>query len=135
MSDHVEIGAPSSRAPESALDMTELVARIEHTLDHVADDGRWAVLTWPVPRAPSERLLGATSEGDALLWAPPGEGEACALGAAFTLEASGSDRFQTIQQRALESETVRADRATATDRPAWILFLPAPRRYVVRIPT
>ena len=38
-----------------------------------------------------------------------------------------------IQPRALESETVRAYRATATDRPAWILFLPAPRRYVVRV--
>ena len=39
-----------------------------------------------------------------------------------------------IQPRTFESETVRAYRATAADRPAWILFLPAPRRYVVRVP-
>ena len=39
-----------------------------------------------------------------------------------------------IQPCALESETLRAYRSAATDRPTWILFLPAPRRYVVRIP-
>jgi hypothetical protein len=39
-----------------------------------------------------------------------------------------------IRPRALETGPLRADRATATDRPAWILFLPAPRRYVVCVP-
>ncbi len=102
MSDHVELGTPSSRFQESSFDPSELLARIEHSLDHVADDGRWAALTWSVPRVPSERLLAADSDGDALLWAPPGEGEVCALGAAFALTASGATRFQSIQQQALE---------------------------------
>jgi isochorismate synthase len=49
---------------------------------------------------PSERLLAAEPEGEALLWAPPGEGEVCALGSAFTLTASGEARLQSIQQQA-----------------------------------
>src|SRR5450432_193126 len=101
MSDHVALGAPSSRVPDS-FDPRELLARIEHSLGQVEDNGRWVVLTWAVPRVPSERLLAASAEGDALLWAPPGEGEASALGAAFILTASGADRFQIIQQRARE---------------------------------
>jgi menaquinone-specific isochorismate synthase len=100
MSDLVEHGAPSGRAPESTFDLAELSTRIEQTLARVVDNGRWVVLTWPVPRVPSERLLSAETEGEALLWAPPGEGEVCALGAAFTLAASGPDRFSAIEQQA-----------------------------------
>ncbi|HEY4158443.1 MAG TPA: hypothetical protein VGM29_10105, partial [Polyangiaceae bacterium] len=102
MSDHVELGAPSSRAPESAFELAELFARVEQSLARVVNSARWSVLTWAVPRVASERLLNAESEGEALLWAAPGEGEMCALGAAFTLTASGNDRFQAIQQRARE---------------------------------
>jgi isochorismate synthase len=100
MSDHVELGAPGSRAPESSFDPSELLARIEYGLDRVEDGGRWAALTWSVPRVPSERLLDVEPEGEALFWAPPGEGEVCALGSAFTLTASGEARFQSIQQQA-----------------------------------
>ena len=102
MSDHVELGAPSSRAPDSAFDPSELVARIEHTLDRVTPSARSVVLTWPVPRVPGERLLNAEAEGDALFWAPPGEGETSALGAAFSLTASGPERFERLEQHARE---------------------------------
>jgi isochorismate synthase len=102
MSDHVELGAPSSRAPESAFELTEFFGRVEQSLARAVSTGRWSVLTWPVPRVPSERLLTVEAEGDALLWAAPGEGEVCALGAAFTLTASGSDRFGVVQRQALD---------------------------------
>jgi menaquinone-specific isochorismate synthase len=46
--------------------------------------------------------LAAESSGSALLWAPPADEEACGLGAAFTLEAQGSQRFQSIQAQAQE---------------------------------
>jgi menaquinone-specific isochorismate synthase len=98
MSDRVELGAPSNRAP--AFDPSELLARVEASLGRVANHGRWAVLTWPVPRVPSERLLGAELEGDALFWAPASEGETCALGSAFTLTARGAERFHDIQRQA-----------------------------------
>jgi menaquinone-specific isochorismate synthase len=70
-------------------------------------------LTWPVPSVPSERLLAAETEGTAVLWAPPGEDEACGIGAAFTLSASGPERFQSIQVQAREVWT-QLD-ATLTD--------------------
>jgi isochorismate synthase len=115
MSDHVELGAPSSRVPESAFELAELFARVEQSLARSASSARWSVLTWSVPRVASERLLNAEASGNALLWAAPGEGEMSALGAAFTLTASGSDRFQAIQQQAREVwpllDTSAADRA------------------------
>jgi menaquinone-specific isochorismate synthase len=100
MSDHVELGVPSSRPPDSAFEPNELARRIEHALDRVEPSERLAVLTWAVPRVPSERLLGAEAEGDALFWAPPGEGETCAVGAAVTLTASGPERFESIEHQA-----------------------------------
>ncbi|HEY4105698.1 MAG TPA: isochorismate synthase [Polyangiaceae bacterium] len=102
MSERVELGAASNRASETSLDLNELARSVEQTLDRVAVGERAAVLTWPVPRVPGERLLAAANDGDALFWAQPGEAEVCALGAAFSLSASGGERFQTIQRRASE---------------------------------
>jgi menaquinone-specific isochorismate synthase len=100
MSDHVELGTPSSRAPDGGFDPSELALRIEHALDRVEPSPSYVVLTWPAPRVPSERLLGAEAEGEALFWAPPDEGETCALGAAVTLSASGPGRFESIERQA-----------------------------------
>ncbi|MEP7053031.1 MAG: isochorismate synthase [Pseudomonadota bacterium] len=89
-----------TRSAEPAFDSEELLEQIARDLSRVNSGSPFAALTWPVPRVPSERLLAAENEGDAVLWAPPGEDEACGLGAAFTLSASGSNRFQSIQAQA-----------------------------------
>jgi menaquinone-specific isochorismate synthase len=99
MTSQLEVGA-HSRAPESAFDPGELLTRVARDLGRVDSVRPFVALAWEVPRVPSERLLGAESEGDAVLWAPPGEEEACGLGAAFTLTARGSDRFQSIREQA-----------------------------------
>ena len=93
------LGSPS-RGSEEAFDSEELLELIARDLGRLSGGAPFAALTWPVPRVPSERLLAAENEGEALLWAPPGEEEACGLGAAFTLSASGTDRFQSIQGQA-----------------------------------
>src|SRR5450631_2991190 len=92
----------ASRSSESAFDSSELLERMARDLGRIASSSPFVALTWPVPSVPSERLLGAESDGDAVLWAPPGEDEACGLGAAFTLSARGPDRFLAIQSQARE---------------------------------
>jgi isochorismate synthase len=96
------IGAASTRAADSAFDSRELIERVLRDLTRLDGAAPWVALTWPVPRVPSERLLAAEGSGSALLWAPPGVDEASGLGAAFTLEAQGSERFQSIQAQAGE---------------------------------
>jgi len=100
MSDYVELGAASGRALESSFDLAELTARVERGLGRTLDNGRAAVLTWPMPRVPCERLLAVDTAQDAVLWAPAGEGEVCGLGSASTLVARGPDRFGAIEQQA-----------------------------------
>jgi len=100
MSEHVAIGAATTRATESAFDGRELIERVAKDLARLDGAAAWVALTWPVPRVPSERLLGAEGNGSALLWAPPADAEACGLGAAFSLDAQGADRFQSIQTQA-----------------------------------
>ena len=100
MSEQFAIGAASLRAADSAFDSRELIERVARDLARLDRAADWVALTWPVPRVPSERLLGAEVSGDALLWAPPADEEACGLGAAFALEAQGSARFQSIQAQA-----------------------------------
>ena len=100
MSEQFAIGAASIRVADSVFDSRELIERVARDLARLDGSAAWVALTWPVPRVPSERLLGAESTGSALLWAPPADEEACGLGAAFTLQAQGSDRFQIIQARA-----------------------------------
>src|SRR6187551_1113727 len=102
MSEQFAIGAASIRVADSVFDSRELIERVARDLARLDGSAAWVALTWPVPRVPSERLLGAESTGSALLWAPPADEEACGLGAAFTLQAQGSDRFQIIQARAEE---------------------------------
>jgi len=102
MSEQLELGALSSREPDGGYSVEELGARIERALASTRDDGRLTTLAWPVPRVSSERLLAAATAGDAVFWAPPGEDEICALGAAFVLTASGTDRFRSIEQQAAE---------------------------------
>ncbi|MEO7034852.1 MAG: isochorismate synthase [Polyangiaceae bacterium] len=97
--ERAELGAPS-RALDHANDREALLERIARDLGRLNSSAPFVALTWPVPHVPSERLLAAENEGDAVLWAPPGEDEACGLGAAFTLRASGVDRFQSIQAQA-----------------------------------
>ncbi|HEX3851810.1 MAG TPA: isochorismate synthase [Polyangiaceae bacterium] len=101
MTGHAPLRA-ASRSSESAFDASELLERIARDLGRIVSGSPFVVLTWPVPRVPSERLLGPESDGDGVLWAPPGEDEACGLGAAFTLSARGPDRFSTIQNQAHE---------------------------------
>jgi menaquinone-specific isochorismate synthase len=120
MSEHVTIGATSIRAADSAFDSRELIERVARDLARLDGSAAWVALTWPVPRVPSERLLAAESSGSALLWAPPAAEEACGLGAAFTLEAQGSDRFQSIQAQATQVwsrlDASRCDAAAPTPR-------------------
>lgn len=92
-----------SRSPEPEFDSEDLLEQIARDLSRVPGAAGFVALTWRVPRVPSERLLAAENEGDAVLWAPPSEDEACGLGAAFTLCASGPDRFQSIQTQAREA--------------------------------
>jgi menaquinone-specific isochorismate synthase len=100
MTGHVAIDAASYRSSERSFDSRGLLAQVENDLRRVESTAPFVALTWPVPQVPSERLLGATREGSALLWAPPGEQEICGLGAAFTLSASGQDRFRSIETQA-----------------------------------
>ncbi|MEI9950763.1 MAG: isochorismate synthase [Pseudomonadota bacterium] len=120
MSERVAIGAASSRAADNAFDSRELIERVARDLARLDGSAAWVALTWPVPRVPSERLLGAESSGSALLWAPPADEEVCGLGAAFTLEAQGSDRFHSIQAQAQEIwpklDASRSDAAVPSPR-------------------
>lgn len=100
MTEHVTFDAPASRASDPGEIAQELLERIAHDLSRVESAQPFVALSWPVPRVPSERLLAADALGDAVLWAPPGEEEACGLGAAFTLSAQGSDRFESIRAQA-----------------------------------
>ena len=100
MSEHVTFDAPASRVPDPGDGSQEIVERIAWDLSRLECAQPFVALSWPVPRVPCERLLGAEAEGDALLWAPPGEEEACGLGAAFTLSARGPGRFESIREQA-----------------------------------
>jgi len=100
MSEQFAIGAASTRVADNAFDARDLIERIGRDLARLEAGSEWVALTWPVPRVPSERLLAAESSGSALLWAPPADEEVCGLGAAFTLEARGVDRFRSIQAQA-----------------------------------
>ncbi len=102
MSDHLELGAPLGREPESGFSADELAAIVDRALVTTPESGRFTTYVWQVPRVPSERLLSASSSGDAVFWAPPGEDEICALGAAAVLSASGEDRFRSIERQAAE---------------------------------
>lgn len=102
MSDQLEPLALSSREPDIGFSAEELAAEVVRTLASTPDNGRLTTHVWPVPRVSSERLLAAEQSGDAVFWAPPGEGEICALGAAFVLSASGEDRFRSIERQAAE---------------------------------
>jgi isochorismate synthase len=101
MSEQVRLRAPI-RASENAFDSEDLLARIARDLARVANSAPFLALTWAVPSVPSERLLGVEGNEDAVLWAPPGPDEASGLGATFTLSARGPDRFQSIQNQALD---------------------------------
>jgi menaquinone-specific isochorismate synthase len=119
MTAHVEI-TPPSRASEHAFDAGELLLRMARELGRIASASPFVALTWPVPRVASERLLAAESDGDAVLWAPPGEDEASGLGAAFTLSARGPERFTSVQRQARDVWPLLD--SSASDAPA-----PAPR--------
>jgi len=101
MSGQFAIGAATTR-PSDTFDSRELIERVARDLSRLDGSAEWVALTWPVPRVPSERLLAAENSGSALLWAPPADEETSGLGAAFTLEAQGSDRFASIQAQARE---------------------------------
>jgi len=120
MSDHLELGTRVSREPEGGFSVEDLAMRVDRALASTQEDGRCAIHAWPVPRVPSERLLAAAAHGDAVFWAPPGEDEICALGAAFVLTASGPDRFASIERQASEVWPQLAD--TPAER-----GLPGPR--------
>lgn len=102
MSGQFAIGAAATRPPDT-FDSRELIERVCRDLSRLDGSAEWVALTWPVPRVPSERLLAAESSGSALLWAPPADEELSGLGAAFTLEAQGSERFSSIQAQAREA--------------------------------
>ena len=94
------IRAASHRVADSAFDSRDLIDRIARDLARLDGTSEWVALSFQVPRVPSERLLAAESSGSALLWAPPADEEVCGLGAAFTLEAEGSERCRSIQAKA-----------------------------------
>jgi isochorismate synthase len=100
MTEHVTFDAPASRVSDPGFESHALVERIASDLSRIESGQPFVALSWPVPRVPSERLLAAEAVGDALLWAPPGEEEICGLGAAFTISASGTDRFESIRAQA-----------------------------------
>ncbi|MET0795234.1 MAG: isochorismate synthase [Polyangiaceae bacterium] len=100
MSEQLTFDAPPSRVSDPGFDSAELVERIADDLRNVRSAQPFVALSWPVPRVPSERLLGAETEGEALLWAPPGEEESCGLGAAFIISARGADRFESVRAQA-----------------------------------
>ena len=122
MSEQFAIGTASHRTADSGEGSRELLERITRDLTRLDGAHAWVALTWPVPRVPSERLLGAESSGSALLWAPPADEEACGLGAAFTLDAQGEDRVRSIQAQA---EQVWAKLDVSRSDPA----APKPRFY------
>jgi len=100
MSGQFALGAASARPADNPFDSRELIERIARDLARLDGSAERVALTWPVPRVPCERLLGAESTGSAILWAPPADEEMSGLGAAYTLEAQGSDRFHSIQAQA-----------------------------------
>ena len=100
MTEQLGLHTPSSRAPDHAEPIRELIERIAKDLARSERRTGLVALTWPVPRVPSERLLAASHDGDAMLWAPPGEDEASGLGSVSTLTAQGSNRFESIRQQA-----------------------------------
>ncbi len=100
MTEQLTFGAPSGRPPDTSSDQHELIERIAKDLARVDGAAPFVALSWPVPRVPCERLLSAESQGDAVLWAPPGDDEVCGLGAAFTLSAQGPTRFEAIRTQA-----------------------------------
>ncbi|HET7545096.1 MAG TPA: isochorismate synthase [Polyangiaceae bacterium] len=97
MTEQFAIGATGIRVADGSFDSRDLVERIARDLARLDGSREWVALTWQVPRVPSERLLAAETSGSALLWAPPADEEVCGLGAAFTLEAQGNERFRRIQ--------------------------------------
>jgi len=103
MTESVDYGAPSTRAPDGVDAVLELTRRIARDLGQLDSSAPFAALSWSVPRVPSERLLAAEREGEALLWAPPGDDELCGLGAAITLSARGGDRFSSIEAQARDA--------------------------------
>ena len=103
MTEHVTWGPSNGRGADSAANYHELIDRIARDLARLESSSPFVVLTWPVARVPSERLLAADESRTAVYWAPPGEEEACGLGAAFTLTAEGPDRFRSIQAQALRA--------------------------------
>jgi O-6-methylguanine DNA methyltransferase len=100
MTEHVSFDAPSGRVVDPSLESRDLLERIALDLSRARSTQPFVALSWPVAQVPSERLLAAEPEGEALLWAPPGAEEACGLGAAFTLSARGPDRFESIRAQA-----------------------------------
>jgi isochorismate synthase len=121
MSEHVSFDTPASRVPDPGEASHELVERIARDLSRLQCAQPFVALSWPVPRVPSERLLAAEVEGDALLWAPPGDEEACGLGAAFTLSARGPDRFESIRAQAeLVWSKLDASRCEASSSPRFV---------------
>ena len=101
MTEHVTWGAQNGRSADSAPNSRELIERIARDLARLESSAPFVVLTWPVARVPSERLLAASGSGAAVYWAPPGEEEVAGLGATFTLTAEGPDRFRSVQAQAL----------------------------------
>ena len=121
MTEHVTFDALPSRIPELGESSQELVERIAKDLSRVESAQPFVALSWPLPRAASERLLAAEAEGDALLWAPPGEEEAAGLGAAFTLSARGADRFESIRAQAdVVWSQLDASRCEASHAPRFV---------------
>lgn len=121
MTEHVAFDARASRVADSGEAAQELVERIARDLSELESAQPFVSLSWPVPRVPGERLLGAEPEGDALLWAPPGEEEVCGLGAAFTLSARGPDRFESIRAQAEHVwSKLDASRCEASSNPRFL---------------
>ncbi|HEY5375810.1 MAG TPA: hypothetical protein VIK01_19160, partial [Polyangiaceae bacterium] len=54
----------ASRSSATAFDSSELLGRMARDLGRIASSSPFVALTWPVPQVPSERLLGAESDGD-----------------------------------------------------------------------
>ncbi len=100
MTEHLTFGAPIGRSADVPTDGHELLERIAKELARLDSAAPFVALSWSVPQVPCERLLAAESAGDAVLWAPPGDDEVCGLGAAFTLSASGPERFESVRTQA-----------------------------------
>ena len=66
-----------------------------------ADAGRLRVVALRVPLRPLEVIL-AAAEGDVVLWDPPEGPSVVGIGAAWSVRASGPDRFAVVRQEAAE---------------------------------